>query len=218
MGALQVLVADDEPVSRTVVGAMLKKAGYAVSYAPDGEQAWQLLNGPKPPALALLDWEMPGLQGPEVVERIRGKHAPTPTYVILLTSRDTSADIVARPTRRRRRLRVQAGERRRADRARQRRRARRATAAGARRAGAQSRRSARQRQGPADAVADVRVLQVGPQRPELLGEGRDLLHPALGRLVHAQLLPDLLRSLRAPRARSARDASRALQDRQRREK
>ncbi len=40
MVPLQVLVADDEPVSRTVVGAMLKKAGYAVSYAPDGEQAW----------------------------------------------------------------------------------------------------------------------------------------------------------------------------------
>ena len=94
MVSLQVLVADDEPVSRTVVGAMLKKAGYAVSYAPDGEQAWQQLNGPKPPALALLDWEMPGLQGPEVVERIRGKHAPSPTYVILLTSRDSSADIV----------------------------------------------------------------------------------------------------------------------------
>jgi DNA-binding response OmpR family regulator len=94
MVALQVLVADDEPVSRTVVGSMLKKAGYTVSYAPDGEQAWALLNGPTPPALALLDWEMPGLQGPEVVERIRGKLAPTPTYVILLTSRDSSADIV----------------------------------------------------------------------------------------------------------------------------
>ena len=71
---------------------------------------------------------MPGLQGPEVVQRIRGKHAQTPTYVILLTSRDSSADIVAGPARRRGRLRHQAGERRRADRARQRRRPRRAAA------------------------------------------------------------------------------------------
>jgi CheY-like chemotaxis protein len=38
---------------------------------------------------------MPGLAGPEVVSRIRGRKAPTPTYVILLTSRDSSADIVA---------------------------------------------------------------------------------------------------------------------------
>jgi sigma-B regulation protein RsbU (phosphoserine phosphatase) len=94
MDSLQVLVADDEPVSRTVVGAMLKKAGYIVSFAPDGEQAWERLNSPNAPPLALLDWEMPGLQGPEVVERLRGKESPTPTYVILLTSRDSSTDIV----------------------------------------------------------------------------------------------------------------------------
>lgn len=94
MVPLQVLVADDEAVSRTVVGAMLKKAGYAVIYATDGEQAWRTLDGAEPPALALLDWEMPGLQGPEIVRRIRKKEMQTPTYVILLTSRDSSADIV----------------------------------------------------------------------------------------------------------------------------
>lgn len=94
MPALRVLVADDEPVSRTVVGAMLKKAGYDVSYAPDGEQAWAQLSTPAPPAIALLDWEMPGLAGPEVVERIRARGDQAPTYVILLTSRDSSADIV----------------------------------------------------------------------------------------------------------------------------
>ena len=94
MVPLQVLVADDEPVSRTVVGAMLKKAGYPVMFAPDGAQAWEILDRDDPPSLALLDWEMPGLQGPEVVERIRSRESQTPTYVILLTSRDSSADIV----------------------------------------------------------------------------------------------------------------------------
>jgi DNA-binding response OmpR family regulator len=94
MAPLQVLVADDEPVSRAVVGAMLKKAGYPVVFAPDGEQAWQHLDCDAPPSLAVLDWEMPGLQGPEIVERIRGRQTPTPTYVILLTSRDSSTDIV----------------------------------------------------------------------------------------------------------------------------
>jgi CheY-like chemotaxis protein len=91
---LHVLVADDEPVSRTVVGAMLKKAGYPVLFAQDGEQAWQHLDTDDPPPLALLDWEMPGMQGPEVVERLRARETQTPTYVILLTSRDSSADIV----------------------------------------------------------------------------------------------------------------------------
>ncbi|MDP2053210.1 MAG: response regulator [Acidobacteriota bacterium] len=94
MPSLRVLVADDEPVSRTVVGAMLKKAGYEVTFAPDGEQAWQQLTAPNPPAIALLDWEMPGLAGPEVVQLIRARGEQAPTYVILLTSRDSSADIV----------------------------------------------------------------------------------------------------------------------------
>lgn len=94
MVPLPVLVADDEPVSRTVVSAMLKKAGYPVILANDGEQAWKKLDAADSPSLALLDWEMPGLQGPEVVERIRKRASQAPIYVILLTSRDSSADIV----------------------------------------------------------------------------------------------------------------------------
>ena len=73
---------------------MLKKAGYEVTFAFDGEQAWQQLSAPNPPALALLDWEMPGLAGPDVVKLIRARDEQAPTYVILLTSRDSSADIV----------------------------------------------------------------------------------------------------------------------------
>jgi DNA-binding response OmpR family regulator len=95
MKALHVLVADDEPVSRTVVSAMLRKAGYTVLLSPDGENAWQQLSGEDPPAIALLDWMMPGLDGPEVVKRLRASKARRPTYVILLTSRDSSADVVA---------------------------------------------------------------------------------------------------------------------------
>lgn len=95
MLSLRVLVADDERVSRTVVGAMLKKAGYEVSFASDGDQAWQHLSGPNPPPIALLDWEMPGLAGPDVVRRLRAQEAQAPVYIILLTSRDSSADIVA---------------------------------------------------------------------------------------------------------------------------
>ena len=72
MTPLQVLVADDEPVSRTVVGAMLKKAGYVVTYAPDGDQAWSSSTVTDPPAIALLDWEMPGL-------RARGRAADSRT-------------------------------------------------------------------------------------------------------------------------------------------
>jgi sigma-B regulation protein RsbU (phosphoserine phosphatase) len=42
----------------------------------------------------VMDWMMPGLDGPEICRRLRAIDTPTPTYVILLTSRDASADVV----------------------------------------------------------------------------------------------------------------------------
>ena len=92
--SLPVLVADDEPVSRTVVAAMLRKGGYDVQLAADGEQAWAALQHPNAPPVAVVDWMMPGIDGTEICRRLRRVDTPTPTYVILLTSRDAAADIV----------------------------------------------------------------------------------------------------------------------------
>lgn len=90
----RVLVADDDAVSRTVVAAMLKKNGFMVQFAYDGEQAWGALQDADPPSLVVLDWMMPGLDGPEVCRRVRALDSRTPPYIVLLTSRDASADIV----------------------------------------------------------------------------------------------------------------------------
>src|SRR5918995_1320476 len=56
MSDLRVLVADDDPVSRTVVAAILRKGGYKVQLANDGAQAWAVLQQPDPPAMAVMDW------------------------------------------------------------------------------------------------------------------------------------------------------------------
>lgn len=95
MSDLRVLVADDDPVSRTVVAAILRKGGYPVQLASDGNEAWSFLERKDPPSMAVMDWMMPGLDGPEICRRVRTLNSQTPTYVILLTSRDASADIVA---------------------------------------------------------------------------------------------------------------------------
>lgn len=89
-----VLVADDEPVSRTVVTAMLRKAGYEVLVAADGAEALHVLTSPGPPAIAVIDWMMPGLDGLEVCRRLRALSVDTPPYLILLTSRGASTDVV----------------------------------------------------------------------------------------------------------------------------
>lgn len=76
------------------MAAMLRKNGFDVELAHDGEQAWTLLQQAGAPPLAVVDWMMPGLDGPEVCRRLRTLDTSTPTYVILLTSRDAAADIV----------------------------------------------------------------------------------------------------------------------------
>jgi DNA-binding response OmpR family regulator len=95
MSELAVLVADDDPVSRTVVAAILRKGGYEVRTASDGAEAWSVLQAPAPPPLAVIDWMMPGLDGPEICRRLRTRATQPSTYVILLTSRDAPGDVVA---------------------------------------------------------------------------------------------------------------------------
>jgi sigma-B regulation protein RsbU (phosphoserine phosphatase) len=50
---------------------------------------------PAAPRLAILDWMMPELQGPEVVRRIRSRETSDPPYLIILTTRRDKSDLVA---------------------------------------------------------------------------------------------------------------------------
>jgi DNA-binding response OmpR family regulator len=69
--------------------------GYGVTAVNDGAAALAILQADDAPQLALLDWMIPGLNGPEVCRMARERQSSTPTYVILLTSRDARADVVA---------------------------------------------------------------------------------------------------------------------------
>jgi DNA-binding response OmpR family regulator len=88
-----ILVADDDAVGLELVARVLRKAGHAVVTAPDGERAWEMLQALKPP-LAVLDWDMPGLDGLEVLRRARLRFERTPPYIILLTSHSQVRDRV----------------------------------------------------------------------------------------------------------------------------
>jgi sigma-B regulation protein RsbU (phosphoserine phosphatase) len=95
MSGRDVLVADDGEAARMLASMVLQRAGFAVHIAENGREALAMLSAKDGPRLALLDWMMPGLDGPEVIRRVRRTDSPTPPYLILLTSRDASADIVA---------------------------------------------------------------------------------------------------------------------------
>lgn len=90
----QILVAEDEPLTRRTLVAALSQDGYTVSEAVDGTQAWHILQSPQAPSLAILDWMMPGLNGIELCQALRNSAGSQNTYLILLTSKGEHKDIV----------------------------------------------------------------------------------------------------------------------------
>ncbi|MEZ5353471.1 MAG: diguanylate cyclase [Bryobacteraceae bacterium] len=91
----RVLVADDSPVSRRLLEAVLRKWGYQVIAVGSGAEAWEILQKDEAPQLAILDWMMPGLSGPEVCTLVRRHPKKHYTYLILLTSRHEKEDLIA---------------------------------------------------------------------------------------------------------------------------
>jgi two-component system, cell cycle response regulator len=91
---LRVLLAEDDATSRVMLRALLTKWGYEVTDVGDGDSAWSLLQQDDAPKLALLDWMMLGLDGPAVCRLVAGLETARPPYVILVTGRSETSDVV----------------------------------------------------------------------------------------------------------------------------
>ena len=93
-GRMRVLIAEDDMISSKILEKNLLDWGYEVGLARRGEKAWQALQDPAL-RLAILDWMMPGMDGPEICARIRRRKKYKYTYVILLSAKDRKRDIIA---------------------------------------------------------------------------------------------------------------------------
>ncbi len=91
---MHVLIAEDEKASCLELERTLKKWGHDVLVTSDGQAAWDVLQRADAPKLAILDWMMPGLDGVEVCRRVRQLDSQEPAYLILLTARQQTDDIV----------------------------------------------------------------------------------------------------------------------------
>lgn len=92
---MKLLVADDDSLSRQLIRRTLELVGYDVVEAEDGSAALRELSDPLGPRLAVMDWMMPGIDGPDVCRAIRAIHGRSYIYTTLLTSRQSPQDIVA---------------------------------------------------------------------------------------------------------------------------
>jgi DNA-binding response OmpR family regulator len=91
---MEILIAEDDAVSRRLLELFLVRWGFKVVAARDGNEAMEILSRENRPALAILDWMMPGLDGLELCRRVRANQKLLPIHIILLTARNGKADIV----------------------------------------------------------------------------------------------------------------------------
>jgi diguanylate cyclase (GGDEF)-like protein len=92
---VKILIAEDDPVSSRVLSTSLIKWGHEVVATGNGLEAWQALQEDNAPQLAILDWMMPGMAGPEVCRKVRQEITTSPIYLILLTALSRKQDVVA---------------------------------------------------------------------------------------------------------------------------
>ena len=92
---MRILIADDDAVVRRLVADVLANAGHDIIQTADGEDAWDVLDRDDAPRLAVIDWMMPRLDGPDLCRRLRAIEGARTTYIILLTGLQKPAEIVA---------------------------------------------------------------------------------------------------------------------------
>lgn len=92
---MKILIAEDDVIPRRLLESILRKWEYEVVVAGNGEEAWEILQGPDAPKLAIFDWLMPGIDGLELCRRIRQRPDAPYIYIILLTSKEKKEDVIA---------------------------------------------------------------------------------------------------------------------------
>jgi DNA-binding response OmpR family regulator len=90
--ATRILVAEDDVVSRELICTRLEKWGYEAIVTDNGMDAIMALRKKDAPALAILDWMMPGMDGLEICRRVR--EVDRSLYVILLSARGSKANLL----------------------------------------------------------------------------------------------------------------------------
>ena len=90
---MNILIADDDPVTLKLLSTNLSKWGHTVHQAVDGDAAWKAVQN-TPIDIVISDWIMPGLDGPQLSHLIRQRKGASYTYLIMISTQDSKTDIV----------------------------------------------------------------------------------------------------------------------------
>jgi phosphoserine phosphatase RsbU/P len=88
---MKIIVAEDDPVSRARVTAILKALGHEAEVCANGNEAWEAFDR-EPARVIISDWMMPGLDGLELCKKVRERPKTEYTYFILVTAEHTAEE------------------------------------------------------------------------------------------------------------------------------
>jgi len=92
---MQILIADDDAISRRLASHALNGCGADVSVAEDGHAAWAQIQARRQSTVLVLDREMPGIDGLDLCRRARLLPTFPPLYIVMVTSAAETVDITA---------------------------------------------------------------------------------------------------------------------------
>lgn len=92
---MRILVGMADPVERLALESLLNQWGYEVFSTGCGDDAWQALSGKNAPWLALLEWDLPGMDGPLVCRKLRDRPDAPYTYLILVGQPEAHHDALS---------------------------------------------------------------------------------------------------------------------------
>jgi len=92
---MNVLIAEDDRTTGEILARTLQRWSYETTVVSDGLQAWEHLRTATMPTLAILDWMMPEIDGPDVCRRVRVELPLANMYLLLVTAREGRGDVVA---------------------------------------------------------------------------------------------------------------------------
>jgi sigma-B regulation protein RsbU (phosphoserine phosphatase) len=92
---MHVLIAEDDRVTGEILSRTLQRWNYETTLVADGTDAWARLSTTREATLAILDWMMPGIDGPDVCRRVRTERPDANMYLLLVTARESRHDMVA---------------------------------------------------------------------------------------------------------------------------
>jgi DNA-binding response OmpR family regulator len=92
---MKILVADDDNVAQRILRAVLEREKHSVLTVGNGEEALKLLLQPEAPHVAVLDWMMPGLNGPDICMKLRAANLKIRPHVIMLSAKTEKSELAS---------------------------------------------------------------------------------------------------------------------------